>query len=168
MMSRAMIWLPALEYDAMIAEAGRSAPKETGGLLLGYWADDQMTVPVITTVIGAGPQATHDEDRFVPDHDFQSQQVERASIRSGKRLWYLGDWHSHPCASSAYLSTLDKRTLRTIAEAEDAYAPRPIMIVLNGDDGWSAAGWQGGFVKQLFGMRRFRIWRVSVQTFGPA
>src|SRR3546814_7384631 len=78
------------------------------------------------------------------------------SARSGRRETYLGDWHTHPDGTDV-LSRADKATLRRIARTPDARAPRPVMLIANGEpEQWRIAGFVGSLAQRLF-------WRSQLQ-----
>jgi integrative and conjugative element protein (TIGR02256 family) len=133
-------WISEEVLGVMAAEAERLSPKETGGVLLGYWTETAKEV-VITDIIGPGPCAVHEERRFVPDTDYQEREIARIYEWSGWRRTYLGDWHSHPL-SRVYLSRRDRKTLRRIAGHADARAPLPLMVILAGGSPWKLGIWQ--------------------------
>src|SRR4051794_35166071 len=107
-------WCSAKSRAAMIAEANRAYPTETGGILMGYWARPNLEA-VVTRVIGPGPNAIHTPVRFVPDTEYQERKIAEVYARSGRLETYLGDWHTHPGSSCGKLSRQDRRTLRRIA-----------------------------------------------------
>jgi integrative and conjugative element protein (TIGR02256 family) len=115
----------------MTREALQHRPLETGGLLLGYRSTTREVV--ITQVLGAGPNAERTAARFVPDHNWQEQQLAAAYERAERRLAYLGDWHSHPRGSTR-LSRLDRQTLQTISRHSAARCPVPVMAIIAGAD----------------------------------
>lgn len=120
--------------QAMIALADKHAPRETGGMLLGYNADNGDTVA--TTIIGPGPRAKHRRFGFVPDPDYQQSLLEEHFYATNGRETYLGDWHTHP-GGSAHLSFTDKRTLARIARTETSGTSYPIMAIIGGyRDSW--------------------------------
>lgn len=123
-------WLPSAVTHMMRGEAERTFPLESGGVLLGYWADEFHEL-VITHATGPGPNAVHRAHGFVPDHEFQEAEVARLYRESGRVSGYLGDWHSHPLGG-VHLSRRDRRTLRHIAGHREARAPVPVMAVLGG------------------------------------
>lgn len=131
------LWLSNAHCEDMAREAGSKAPLETGGVLMGYWAD---SVCVITAVIGPGPNAQHKRYSFVPDPIFQQGEIERQFIESEGVCTYLGDWHSHPDAS-AYMSRRDRSTLSKIAKFERASQQKPIMLILAGNQNWLPKAW---------------------------
>lgn len=133
-------WVADATIEAMIAEAERAYPLETGGVLVGYWTSrfDQV---VITNATGPGPRARHLRDSFVPDADYHEREIARYYEQSGQLHTYLGDWHTHP-DRTATLSRRDHRTLGTIAACPSARAPAPIMAILRGGTGWSLHVWR--------------------------
>ena len=135
----ATAWIAEAVLETMIAEADRMFPVETGGVLLGYWADPGYEV-VITDIIGPGPEAVHEELSFRPDTSYQEQEIARLYTESGRHTTYLGDWHTHP-RMGAYVSRRDSRTLRHIAADPEARAPIPLMAILAGGDPWTLKIW---------------------------
>jgi len=133
------IWISREVLAAMIAECDRAAPAETGGVLMGYRADD-TDERVATHVIGPGPNAVHEDIRFVPDHDYQLAEIAQLYEMSERRLDYLGDWHSHPDAEG-YLSKKDLETLNRIAWSRAARTENPVMLVMAGRKGWNPFAW---------------------------
>lgn len=123
------VWISIAHHDALVREAARMVPNETGGALVGYRGEGGDLV--ITTIIGPGPKALHEKTRFVPDHAYQDEKIARLYKMSGRQHVYLGDWHSHPGGSCA-LSRTDRRTLRRIARAKEARIAEPVMIVIGG------------------------------------
>lgn len=95
---------------------------------MGYWISNYSEV-VVTDVIGPGPNAVHERAKYVPDHDFQEGEIQKIYYQSGRLKTYLGDWHSHPEGSS-YLSSVDKRTLKRIADYPEARASKALMIIV--------------------------------------
>jgi len=94
------------------AASERSAPYETGGLLLGWWEADSIVIADALEVVDAAATTSswsrreaHAQttlDRFLADND------------SG-HLGYVGDWHSHPApvgASGTDLASLARASLQ--------------------------------------------------------
>lgn len=147
----AVAWISAEVIRVLEAEANRSGPCETGGVLLGYWVVAPPVV-VVTKAVGPGPRAQHEPNLFVPDHGFHEQQVALAYRDSNAVTTYLGDWHTHP-AGRCRLSHLDKTTLRAIARSPAARMPTPLMAVLAGGSPWNFALW---VARRSWGRLRFR------------
>lgn len=124
------IWIPRQAYGLMCALGEKSFPLETGGVFLGYKANNGELV--VTALIGPGPNARHSRYRFVPDAEYQQEKIEVHHARSEGRETYLGDWHTHP-RGSADLSSLDKRTLIRIADTPSSGTDTPVMAVLGGE-----------------------------------
>ncbi len=110
----------------MLAEGLRTFPLETGGILMGFEADEHLFV---TTVIGPGPWAVHRRRSFIPDTDWQLARVAEVYARSGRTEHYLGDWHTHPRGSTT-ASLRDLLAARSIARHSPARCPRPIMLIM--------------------------------------
>lgn len=121
-------WILETVFAEMVAEAERSSPCETGGILMGYWAEGHPQV-VIAKATGPVPLAVHGRGRFIPDSGFDREQIARIYRESGRTETYLGDWHSHP-GGKPTLSWRDRRTLGRIAADPAARAPIPLMAVL--------------------------------------
>jgi integrative and conjugative element protein (TIGR02256 family) len=134
----ARLFLPRALLVQMEAEARSHAPNETGGVMLGTAIDSAVWVEA---VIGPGPRAVHRRASFTPDWEDQQREIATAYEQSGRRLAYLGDWHTHP-GGGAHLSPTDTRTLRSIARHCAARQPNPIMAVLAGGEPWSASAWR--------------------------
>ena len=123
-------WLNRAAYAFLIGEANRAFPNETGGVLVGYRAENGDLV--INRAIGPGPRAVHSAKRFFPDHEWQCEQLDKLYIKSPQDLMYVGDWHTHPNGVPE-LSWLDRRTLRGIAMYTEACTLSPIMMIGGGD-----------------------------------
>jgi len=148
-------WLCTPAWLEIKREADASLPLETGGVLLGFWSPDSNE-PVATHVVGPGPNGVHREDGFIPDYDFQEREIATLYEESGRRLSYLGDWHTHP-GGSAHMSRRDRACLRRIARHPEARVVRPLMLVLAGGDPWKPTIWQGESRRRWF----WRIWSVQ-------
>jgi integrative and conjugative element protein (TIGR02256 family) len=143
----------------MCEDAERSWPKETGGLLIGYWSNVQR-VAVITSCTGPGPLAFHAESAFRPDSSYQERELARLYAESGGHWTYLGDWHTHP-DGDALLSVVDGATLRTIARSKQARCPYPIMLIVA--RGEEVAAWYAKVSR--FALRRFQVVPMRIKPF---
>jgi integrative and conjugative element protein (TIGR02256 family) len=151
-MPRCRAWIFPDVKRAIEAEATSRFPLETGGVLMGYW-DTQGSDVVITTAIGPGPRASHRPTGFMPDQQYQLDQIARHYEGSGRRFTYLGDWHTHPRGTEA-LSGRDRRTLAWIARAPEARAPHPLMLLAVGGDPWELVVWHATIA---------RWWRLTAE-----
>jgi integrative and conjugative element protein (TIGR02256 family) len=130
--------------------AQHALPDETGGLLVGYRADNDEVV--IQELVGPGPEARHSPVRFVPDHAWQCQRLDEIYRKSNGRLVYIGDWHTHPHGVPE-MSTLDRRTLRNIARHPGIGLGLPVMLIggnANGTWSWKVHEYRSS---SLFGLR---------------
>ena len=116
---------------AICAEADRVFPLETGGVLMGYEALNNGGI-VITKSIGPGMNALHGRSKFRPDYDYQESAIADHFYQKRGTETYLGDWHSHPNATSGELSFMDRLTLKKIANFDAARVQIPIMAILYG------------------------------------
>ncbi|MGC2971854.1 Mov34/MPN/PAD-1 family protein [Paraburkholderia aspalathi] len=123
------LWIDSTAFGEMLDEARRAYPLETGGVLVGYIADND--VPVVQHVIGPGLAARHRRHRFHPDHEWQCHRLDELFAASLGQAVYLGDWHTHPDGSPR-MSWLDRRTLRGIARHREAQLSRPLMLIVGG------------------------------------
>lgn len=125
------LFLPDGLVDDLATEAGHHAPRETGGMLIGYCSTsaEKRVELVVTATIGAGPRARRRRLRFAPDGRWQQKQLESLYQRSGRVATYLGDWHSHP-RGTPRPSLLDRRTYARVAAHPDAATSLPLMLIL--------------------------------------
>jgi proteasome lid subunit RPN8/RPN11 len=103
----------AIEVIATAAAAAH--PRETGGLLLGWWDADRIVVRHAVEV--PDPAATTNSwSRDEP----RAQAVLDAFVGEHKHPWlgYVGDWHSHPtaCGASSQDITVIRRASRQYSE----------------------------------------------------
>jgi integrative and conjugative element protein (TIGR02256 family) len=154
------LWLCEEVYRQVSKEAEYYAPLETGGVLLGYWSSNGE-LPVVTSFLGPGPKAVHSRRGFVPDQSFHLRGIAELYSASGRRLTYLGDWHTHP-GNAAYLSATDLRTLRKIASEPKARAPRPVMMVLAPGPVWRASAWRGEVATLRQRRTKFTVWPLQI------
>jgi integrative and conjugative element protein (TIGR02256 family) len=135
-----VVWILKQTYDLCVADAEFHYPRETGGAFMGYWPNSNEVV--ITAVIGPGPKASHRKHSFEPDQAWQIRQIADHYARSSRTEGYVGDWHSHPGASAAVPSYVDKATLQKIIRSRRARAPRPLCAIFYGRPGqWACDTW---------------------------
>jgi integrative and conjugative element protein (TIGR02256 family) len=124
---RKVVRLSNSAYIAMLIETIKWMPKETGGILMG----NRKSVDewIITQVIGPGRNAKHTLTSFIPDYDYQEEEVAKIYSESNCLETYLGDWHTHP-NSNSHLSKKDTKTLRRIALFKKARIENPLMLII--------------------------------------
>ncbi|WP_419696002.1 Mov34/MPN/PAD-1 family protein [Mesorhizobium muleiense] len=125
-----LVWLPQAIKQDMQTEADIWFDLETGGTFMGYWAENN--VAVVTAMIPAGPQASHERSSFLPDQSWQQAEIAKHYERSGRLDTYLGDWHTHPNAVSNRLSWTDRACLKTIIRTPTARNRKPLMLLMCG------------------------------------
>ncbi|WP_367619787.1 Mov34/MPN/PAD-1 family protein [Caballeronia sp. SEWSISQ10-4 2] len=125
------LWIGEGAFNYLVDEAERTYPLETGGVLVGYFANNGE--PVVQYVVGPGPEAIHERNRFGPDHEWQCRALDEIFEMTSARSVYLGDWHTHPDGTPV-MSWLDRRTLRGIARYSDAALARPLMLIGGGSN----------------------------------
>jgi integrative and conjugative element protein (TIGR02256 family) len=125
------VWLHAWVCELLLDQALSQAPNETGGMLLGYTADELPELrAVVTHSVEAGPGAVREPTAFEPDGAWQQERLERIYESSGHITSYVGDWHSHPLGPPDP-SRRDRRTARLIAQEPDARAPNPLTVIVS-------------------------------------
>lgn len=130
-------------FAEILAEADSAFPLETGGVLLG-WKEPDCDRLIISAAIGPGPDALHRERAFVSDASWQNAELAKIYEASGRRVTYLGDWHTHPNALEAVPSNVDKRCLKKVALSATARCSNPLMIIFAGyPSEWKPRGWLG-------------------------
>lgn len=148
--SNPTLWVAKRAYAEMLDLAQQHRPLETGGMLLGYEANDQTVV--VTKLIGPGPNAKHGRFHFTPDGAYQQAELEKHFWATDGRETYLGDWHTHPKSNSAP-SVIDKHTLARIANEPQSGTAHPVMAIIAGGSGT----WKLGAVRFLSSIRCF-VW----------
>src|SRR3546814_378391 len=158
-----ILWISNVALGAMVAEADRKFPLETGGILVGYFAENGD--PVVCAAIGPGPHAIHWRKRFTPDHAWQCTQLDEIYEQSSGSNTYLGDWHTHP-NGVPQMSWLDRRTLNSIAKHPQTGITNPVMLIGGGmPKQWQWVGHQHQG-KALFGLLS-RCDKQPPQLFHP-
>ncbi|MGW5081433.1 Mov34/MPN/PAD-1 family protein [Micromonospora echinospora] len=112
--------------QTITAAAGRAAPLEAGGLLLGWWDSDKVIVRSAVEVVDPAASGTS----WIRRESFAQQALDRAIAALGHPwMGYVGDWHSHPapCGASA-------QDLKSIRSASRAYSQPLLLIVHRCDD----------------------------------
>ena len=128
MTDRIYVTLTGPVRQEMKAAAKAASPRETGGLLLGWW-DDQGGVVIIRHAIEVPDrQATHTSwtRRQVPANRALAQALKDLNH---PLLGYVGDWHVHPEQVGA--SWCDRAS---ITETSKQYDQAIVLIVRLPDD----------------------------------
>lgn len=106
--------------------ASTSHPKETGGLLLGWWANGRVVIRYAIEV--ADPNAT--VNSWSRD-ERSAQAALDTALAEQEHPWlgYVGDWHSHPAGHGT-----SSQDLMSIRRASIAYE-QPLVLIVHRTDG---------------------------------
>jgi integrative and conjugative element protein (TIGR02256 family) len=111
----------------LITTAAMAAcPRETGGLLLGWWDSGQVAVRHAVEV--PDPHATaYSWSR----DEFRAQAALDTTLAEHEHPWlgYVGDWHSHPAACNA-----SAQDLASIRRASRQYHQPLVLLIHRSDD----------------------------------
>jgi integrative and conjugative element protein (TIGR02256 family) len=125
------------DASASIAAAAAAAePFETGGILLGWWAEGAVVARYAVEVPDPGATTsgwTRNED--------QSQVALATALELHQHPWlgYVGDWHTHPAPSGP--SGQDERAIR---RASRSYSTPLLLLVRCSDGQLDARGARAG------------------------
>ncbi len=155
-------WLSKPVQSFLVTEAKSKDSLETGGILMGYFASEN--VPVILHATGPGPNAIHHHNYYLPDQKFDEAVIATVYEKSDREITYLGDWHTHP-ASFPELSGRDKRTLRRIARYKLARVEKPLMLLLSDKGCWDVLLWQGNLKKTSLWNKQLSITKLEITLF---
>lgn len=102
-------------------------PRETGGILLGWYEGADLIIIDLVAVID--PSAGH--FHYVRNHG-RAQETLRSYLDSSRveDIGYLGEWHSHPFASPP--SSIDYDTLNAVARGGGQSAAM-VVLAINAD-----------------------------------
>ena len=120
-------WFVRGALNELLEEAKRYRFRETGGALPG-WRDTEDVV--VSRILGPGPCARHALSHFAPDHEWQGRQGRRIYWESGRRVAYVGDWHTHP-RGSPRPSVQDNNAMASIAKDADFRTPSPLSLIVS-------------------------------------
>lgn len=107
----------------------RSAPNETGGILLGHYSTAH-DFAVVTAITAAPTDSRSGRTWFIRGVRGLQRTVDR--LWSRQRDYYLGEWHFHPGGAPISSST-DIQQMREIAESEQYHCPEPVLLIIGGD-----------------------------------
>lgn len=164
-MPKVTAWMSLDILNSLIREADRMYPLETGGALIGYWSHSDTVV--VTASVGPGSASVHSRYSYRHDHVWEASQIALHYKLSGRSAVYVGDWHTHPGASSGNLSITDRRSIRRVIRSQEARVSRPLMAILFGEPrDWNLAIW-GAELKPAWGWRRLLVvYPIALQEFG--
>lgn len=120
--------VPMRLLSRMLELSRSAAPKETGGVLVGYYVEAQDCA-IVTEVSEAPPDSRSGRYFFVRGIAGLQQWLDKLWCK--ERNFYLGDWHSHP-GKAPRASPTDILQLEEIAEDESRKCPEPVAILIGG------------------------------------
>lgn len=127
----AIVQLPDTVLQGIKGMAIDAFPNETGGTLIGYYSDNRR-IAHIRRALNVQVGGASGETWFYRPPDTIDDQLERVYKKSRGRLHYLGEWHTHPSASSMP-SITDIRSLYKLANEPEVATDTPILFILGGD-----------------------------------
>jgi integrative and conjugative element protein (TIGR02256 family) len=124
------VLIPSPVLRAMMDLAGAALPNETGGTLIGHYAAGD-SVAVVERALGVRQGERRGVTHFFRPPDDVDGQLTEIFHASAGHTHYLGEWHTHPYASSSP-SRLDRRTLRELARSPAVATDTPLLLILGG------------------------------------
>jgi integrative and conjugative element protein (TIGR02256 family) len=163
-MQQVTVWISSDDLGSLTSEADRRYPLETGGVLIGYWSD--LNTVVVTASVGPGPASVHSRRTYQHDHAWESSRIAFHYEKSGRSEVYLGDWHTHPNASNAHLSSMDRRSMRQVIRSPEARVTRPLMCILFGKPSdWRLSAQVGELKKQWRWIPKLVVCPIAIREY---
>lgn len=116
--------------DMMQAAGSAALPLETGGILAGFRAGDEVVVTRAAVV----PDSASSRSEYCLRRDRAMRELARLQAGSARVVGYVGDWHTHPVnvppsgidiASLELVASAAKDLVALIVVPFDAVGPRP-------------------------------------------
>jgi len=102
-------------------------PNEFGGFLIGYYSKDLKTL-VLTDVLSPKEYKSH---RVLFERSAEGIKEKLLELfKSNIKRYYVGEWHSHPDASSMF-SLSDLNAMQSIVESETIRIKNPILLIVS-------------------------------------
>lgn len=105
-------------------------PNEFGGLLIGYYSFDLKTL-VLTDILT--PEVYKSYKTLFERGASGIKEKLMYLFKLKEKRYYIGEWHSHPDASSMYSRT-DLMAMKSIAESESVRILNPILLIVSIND----------------------------------
>ncbi len=111
-------------------------PKETGGVLIGYF-DVMRQIVYVVDALPAPRDSVERKESFVRGYAKLREELVAIETRTGGQVGYVGEWHSHPNGVDVRMSECDDVLLETITEEMKVEGYPGVMIIFgeNGDVG---------------------------------
>jgi integrative and conjugative element protein (TIGR02256 family) len=108
-----------------------SWPKETGGILIGYYTEGRETA-VVTCIPPTPPDSVSARARFERGLRGLQELLGRLWREDPRaREYYLGEWHYHP-GQAPLPSPQDESQMRAIANDPGYRCPEPVLLIAGG------------------------------------
>ena len=105
-------------------------PNEFGGILVGYYSFDLQTL-ILTDILTPDVYKSY---KTLFERGANGIKKKLVSLfKQKEKHYYVGEWHSHPDASSMYSRT-DLKAMKSIAESESVRILNPILLIVSIND----------------------------------
>ena len=122
------IRIPLSELRQVIGWCKDSEANETGGLLIGRYAEGQR-VAVVTEALPAPVDSKAGPNWFV--RGIRALNAKLKWRWNSGRGYYLGEWHFHP-GGAPIPSNPDCTQMRSISESAGYSCPEPVLLIIGG------------------------------------
>ena len=122
------IRIPLTVLRRVIGWCEESEGRETGGLLVGRYAEGQR-VAVVTEALPAPSDSKRGQTWFV--RGIRALNAKLKWRWNSGRGYYLGEWHFHP-GGAPVPSGPDCAQMRSISESASYSCPEPILLIIGG------------------------------------
>lgn len=125
--SRFRLRLSTAAVEKMHRLCQQSSSLETGGILVGYYEDDQATATVVDALPPPSDSARGGSWFARGVKGLGAELLRRWS--SKVRTFYVGEWHYHP-AQRIVASTEDFEQMAEISKGEHYQCKEPLLVIL--------------------------------------
>ncbi len=118
--------------DRVVSLRRGKLPKETGGVLIGYFDVLNRHVYLVDALPAPADSKEH-RDAFIRGYAGLRDELDAIEGRTGGQVGYVGEWHSHPESAGVAMSSDDKELLQTVAN-EVRFDGWPGVVMIVGPD----------------------------------
>lgn len=101
-------------------------PKEFGGILIGQYAEDRLSVSITDTILPSNYKSS--PVSFDRGAEGLKEKLLALFTAEPSKI-YVGEWHTHPNAAP-YPSGTDIRALQQIVAADSVNINNPVMLII--------------------------------------
>lgn len=101
-------------------------PKEFGGFLIGRYTNNFKTAEILDIILPIKYTNTQSSFTRLTDNIIDTFK----GFYETQKLYYLGEWHSHPNGSTIYSHT-DLQSMKDIESNEEVSIRNPILLILS-------------------------------------